>query len=102
MSEPDLPPPEVAPEAAVEPSAPAQDRPAPVQVRLRRAPRYRVFVGTGALLGALAGIVASLLLGDPASLFSSGTVTGYLAAIGLLLGGLAGGAVAVLVDRPGR
>ena len=83
-------------------AAPEQDPPAPVQVRLRRAPRYRVFVGTGALLGALAGIVASLLLGDPASLFSPGTVTGYLAAIGLLLGGLAGGAVAVLVDRPGR
>jgi hypothetical protein len=56
----------------------------------------------GALLGALAGIVASLLLGDPASLFSPSTVTGYLAAIGLLLGGLLGGAVAVLVDKPGR
>ena len=97
MSEPDVPPQEEAPEAA-----PAQDGPAPVQVRLRRAPRYRVFVGTGALLGAIAGIVARLLLGDPASLFSAGTTTGYLAAIGLLLGGLLGGAVAVLVERPGR
>jgi hypothetical protein len=84
------------------PATPADEPQAPVQVRLRRAPRYRVFVGTGALLGALAGIVASLLLGDPASLFSSGTTTGYLAAIGLLLGALAGGAVAVLVDRPNR
>jgi hypothetical protein len=73
-----------------------------VQVRLRRAPRYRVFVGTGALLGAVAGIVARLLLGDPASLFSAAATTGYLAAIGLLLGGLLGGAVAVLVERPGR
>ena len=53
-------------------------------------------------LGILAGIVASLLLGDPDSLFSARTTTGYLAAIGLLLGGLLGGAVAVLVERPGR
>jgi HAMP domain-containing protein len=73
-----------------------------VQVRLRRAPRYRAFVGAGALLGAVAGIVARLLLGDPTSVFSAATTTGYLAAIGLLLGGLAGGAVAVLVERPGR
>ena len=89
MSEP---PPDEQPEPA----------PAPVPVRLRRAPRYRAFVLTGALLGALAGIVASLLLGDPDSLFSTGTTTGYLAAIGLLLGGLLGGTVAVLVDRPRR
>jgi hypothetical protein len=86
------PPPDEQPEPA----------PAPVPVRLRRAPRYRAFVLTGALLGALAGIVASLLLGDPDSLFSTGTTTGYLAAIGLLLGGLLGGTVAVLVDRPRR
>ena len=95
MSEPDVPPEE-------EPAPPAAEAPAPVQVRLRRAPRYRAFVLTGALLGAAAGIVASLLLGDPASLFSEPTTTGYLAAIGLLLGGLAGGAVAVLVERPRR
>jgi hypothetical protein len=61
-----------------------------------------VFVAAGALLGAVVGIVARLLLGDPASVFSAATTTGYLAAIGLLLGGLLGGAVAVLVDRPGR
>ena len=102
MSEPHVPAQEEAPEANPAQAAPAQDVPAPVQVRLRRAPRYRVFVGTGAVLGAIAGIVARLLLGDPASLFSAGTTTGYLAAIGLLLGGLLGGAVAVLVDRPGR
>jgi hypothetical protein len=98
VSEPDVPArAEEAPEAA-----PAQDGPAPVPVRLRRAPRYRAFVGTGALLGAIGGILARLLLGDPGSLFSAGTTTGYLAAIGLLLGGLLGGAVAVLVERPGR
>jgi len=97
VSEPGVPPQEEAPEGA-----PGQDEPSPVPVRLRRAPRYRAFVGTGALLGAIGGIVARLLLGDPGSLFSAGTTTGYLAAIGLLLGGLLGGAVAVLVERPGR
>ena len=106
MSEPDVPPREAeSPEEALaqgEPEARAEETPAPVPVRLRRAPRYRAFVGTGAVLGAIAGIVARLLLGDPASLFSAGTTAGYLAAIGLLLGGLLGGAVAVLVERPGR
>jgi hypothetical protein len=98
-SEP-APEPEVAaPEPEVAGPEPAR---APVQVRVRRAPRYRAFVLTGALIGAIAGIVASLLLGDPTSLFSSGTTTGYLAAIGLLLGALLGGAVAVLVERPRR
>ncbi len=89
------------PSADAEPEQPppAQE---PVPVRLRRAPRYRAFVLTGAFLGALAGIVASLLLGDPDSLFSTTTTTGYLAAIGLLLGGLLGGTVAVLADRPRR
>ena len=102
MSEPDVPAQEQAPEAPTAEDTSAPNAAAPVPVRLRRAPRYRAFVGTGALLGAIAGIVARLLLGDPGSLFSAGTTTGYLAAIGLLLGGLLGGAVAVLVERPGR
>ncbi len=83
-----------------EPAAP--DVPAPVQVRLRRAPRYRAFVLLGAVLGVIAGVVASLLLADPGYRFSLGTTTGYLAAIGLLLGGLLGGTVAVLVERSPR
>ena len=103
MSEeqPPAPAPDV-PASAPDPGPEATAAPTPVQVRLRRAPRYRAFVVTGAVLGALAGIVASLLLGDPDSLFSARTTTAYLAAIGLLLGGLLGGAVAVLVERPGR
>ena len=84
--------------------APAQPvrPPRPVQVRLRRAPRYRAFVVSGAVLGALAGLVAWLLLGDPDPVLSAGTTAGYLAAIGLLLGSLLGGVVAVLVERPRR
>jgi hypothetical protein len=73
--------------------------PRPVEVRLRRAPRYRAFVAAGAVLGALAGVVVVLVRGDRNSLFSLGTVTGYVGAIGLLVGALAGAAVAVLLDR---
>jgi hypothetical protein len=106
VSEPDVPPQsEGQEEAPGTPAVPVPEVPEvrePVQVRLRRAPRYRAFVGTGALLGALVGVLARLLLGDPGSVFSSGTTTGYLAAIGLLLGALLGGAVAVLADRPSR
>jgi hypothetical protein len=98
---------EPATESATEPARPAEAArpvgpPEAVQVRLRRAPRYRAFLVAGGVVGAIAGVVASLLLGDPESLFSQTTTTGYLAAIGLLLGALLGGAVAVLVERPRR
>ncbi len=86
-----------------EPARPAEEpEPArPVEVRLRRAPRYRVFIGVGAVLGAVLGVVLAVTRGGDA-LFSAATVTGYLAAIGLLVGALLGGVVAVLADRPPR
>ncbi|MGZ4612274.1 MAG: hypothetical protein ACXV1K_03750 [Kineosporiaceae bacterium] len=96
------PPPTVATGAPSRPDPPAPDPPAPVQVRIRRAPKYRSFVLAGAVLGVLAGVVTSMVLGDAESRFSPSTVTGYLAAIGLLIGGLLGAAVAVLVERPRR
>lgn len=74
--------------------------PEPRQVRLRRAPRYRAFVAAGALVGVVVGIVASTLLGNTGSFFPETTLTGYLATIGLLLGCLLGGLVAVLAERP--
>jgi hypothetical protein len=70
-----------------------------VQVRIRRAPRYRAFVLAGAILGLVAGAVASIVLGDGPGAFSPSTVTGYVGVIGLLVGGLLGAAVAVLVER---
>ena len=101
QSEPDAagePPTTVASGAPSTPDPP----PAPVQVRIRRAPKYRSFVFSGAVLGVLAGVFTSMVLGDAESRFSPSTVTGYLAAIGLLIGGLLGAAVAVLVERPRR
>jgi hypothetical protein len=78
------------------------ETPRPVQVRIRRAPRYRSFVVAGAVLGVIVAVVTTTVLGDGDPRFSPSTVTGYLAAIGLLIGGLLGATVAVLVDRPRR
>jgi hypothetical protein len=82
--------------------APADGAPRPVQVRIRRAPKYRSFVLAGAVVGVLAGVITTAVLGAGDSRFSPSTLTGYLAAIGLLIGGLLGAAVAVLVERPRR
>jgi hypothetical protein len=71
-----------------------------VPVRIRRAPRYRAFVLVGAILGLITGGVTSIVLGGGPGSFSPATLTGYVGVIGLLLGGLLGGAVAVLVERP--
>lgn len=76
--------------------------PGSVEVRLRRAPRYRAFVLAGAVLGVVAGVVLALLRGGGSGSFTTTTVTGYVGAIGLLVGGLIGATVAVLVDRPRR
>jgi presenilin-like A22 family membrane protease len=81
---------------------PSPDGARPVQVRLRRAPKYRAFVVTGAILGFLVGAVTAAVLGDPESRFAPSTVTGYVGAIGLLVGGLLGAILAVLVERPRR
>ena len=46
--------------------------------------------------------MTSIVLGGGDAPFSPTTVTGYVGAIGLLVGGLVGAAVAVLVERPRR
>jgi hypothetical protein len=78
------------------------DAPRPVQVQIRRAPRYRSFVLAGAVIGALAGVITTAVTGDGDARFSPTTVMGYLGAVGLLIGGLLGAGVAVLVERPRR
>jgi hypothetical protein len=83
-----------APEPSPPPTGP------PRQLRLRRAPRYRAFAVTGALLGAALGVVLALL--NPAEAeYSMRTIVGYAAMTLALIGGLLGAAVAVLAERRG-
>ena len=82
-----------------------QDRPDPTPehleltatpARLRRAPRYRAFATTGAVLLAVIGAVAVLTTG-PSAGRGAPLVVVVLGAV--VLGALLGGLVAVLLDR---
>jgi hypothetical protein len=67
-------------------------------LQLRRAPRYRAFVLTGALAAAGIGALAALAFpvsGD----YSLRTVVGYVAAVCGLLGAMVGAGVALLLER---
>lgn len=77
------------------------DEPGPREVTMRRAPRYRAFVGTGAIIGVVLAVLLIALFPDDGR-FSTASVLGYLAVSLGLVGGLLGGAVAVLVERPHR
>ena len=71
------------------------------EFRYRRAPRYRTFILTGFVVGAVAGVVLSLT-GPDLQKYSSGAQAGYLGALLGLLGGALGGAVAVVAERRSR
>ena len=62
-----------------------------------RAPRYPVFVVTGALLGLLVGLVLASTGSAPSETGPAG-VLGFFAAFGTLLGALAGGTGALVVE----
>jgi len=81
------------------PDSAAQDEPTPV--RLRRAPRFAPFTVTGAVAGVLVGILIATVTttADVDGQVGGKTVTGYLAMIGLLVGGVIGAGLAVLADR---
>jgi hypothetical protein len=68
---------------------------------MRRAPRYRAFIGSGAVTGAVIGVVLTVVFPDDGN-FSTGAVLGYLAVTLALLGALIGAAVAVVVERTHR
>lgn len=71
----------------------------PVQrVRVRRAPRYEVFLGFGALLGVAVALVSGLT-GPIEAGFGRAKLVGYLAIGFGMLGALLGGLVAVLIER---
>jgi hypothetical protein len=87
-----------APEAiGVEDAGPAQPV-GPAQLRMRRAPRYRAFGGTGAGIGVLAGVILALSF-TATSDYSIRTIVGYFAAIFGLVGAIVGLAAAVLIER---
>ena len=71
---------------------------APGPLRLRRAPRYRPFGLTGALIGVIAGIVLALSFTAGAN-YTMQTIAGYFAAIFGLLGAVLGLGLAVLIER---
>ena len=70
----------------------------PGQYRLRRAPRYRSFGLTGVVAGAVVGLIVAYsqpAVGD----YSSRTIAGYFGVSCALIGGLAGLAAALLLER---
>jgi hypothetical protein len=64
--------------------------------RRRREPRYRVFIGTGVVVGLVAAVVATLLV-PPAQNYSRAALLGWLVVVLGVSGGLLGGLVAVLL-----
>ena len=82
------------------PSGDPSDRPVQ-RLRVRRAPRYEVFLGMGALLGIVVALVAgSIGPVDPQT--GRAKLIGYLAVGLALLGALLGGLVAVTLERFSR
>lgn len=69
--------------------------------RARRAPRYIPFVASGALAGLVVAAALTAVL-PPAEGHGTGAVLGYLALVLGLVGGLAGAAIAVVLDRRAR
>jgi hypothetical protein len=77
---------------------PVADPAAPTQLRLRRAPRYRPFGLTGALIGVVAGIILAVSFTAAAN-YTLQTIAGYFAAIFGLVGAVLGLGAAVLIER---
>lgn len=67
------------------------------QVRVRRAPKYGVFIGLGAVLGAVAALVLTVAFPENDE-FSAGQVFGFLLLVGAVVGIALGGAVAATID----
>ena len=66
-----------------------------------RAPVFSRFIVSGAILGALLGVLAAAL-SKPAPDYTRLAAYGYFGLIGAVLGGIAGAVVAVVLDRPSR
>ncbi len=67
------------------------------QVRVRRAPRYGVFIGLGAFLGFVAAFVLTFAFPGNEE-FTVGQVFGFLLLVCLVVGVALGGAAAIVID----
>lgn len=79
-------------------TAPVEDQEQLTTLSLRRAPRVSVFLGTGAAIGLIAGIVIGVL-GSGNVEFTTTQVIGYMAVIFALLGMALGAVAYVVADR---
>lgn len=76
-----------------------------VTVRVRRAPKYAVFLTLGAVLGVLVALILTSAFGGAENESSTGVVYsfaqvfGFLALIGIAVGVVVGGLVALIFDR---
>jgi hypothetical protein len=77
-----------------------QAEPRRVWVHRRRAPKYRAFGVSGALLGVAVGLAVGLLKDKPEGAdYTTQAIAGYFATIFGLIGALAGLAAALLAER---
>ena len=86
--------------------------------RVRRAPKYSVFIGAGAVVGIVVALLLTLFLGEGSDdeqassvasgqgfisfLDGQGTVRVVMGVTGGVVGGFVGGGIAVLADRRSR
>jgi hypothetical protein len=90
---------------------PAQTPSAPVvtdeivAARVRRSPRYVVFLVLGAALGVFVAMILTFAfdgtdrVAENGAVYSDGQVFGFLALVGIAVGLLVGGLVAIVLDR---
>ncbi|MCR8671722.1 hypothetical protein [Agrococcus sp. HG114] len=81
----------------------AGSRPERVDVTVRRSPKYGVFMGLGALLGAIGGwlFAASMpqALNEAGERVDTTPVIGLMLVVGFVAGGALGALVAIVLDR---
>ncbi|GAA1467315.1 potassium transporter Trk [Microbacterium thalassium] len=94
-----------APETPERPSTPPANTRVET-VRVRRAPKISVFLLSGAALGIIAAMILTFAFGGTGDVspntgleYSPSQVFGFLALIGIAVGLVVGGAVALVLDR---
>lgn len=68
------------------------------KMTIRRAPNLLAFLITGAILGAVAGVLFGLL-GPESQFYTRGSIMGFFLVIGLVVGAGLGSVVSLIVDK---